>query len=61
MQLCFVLFVLNAMVVVVVMVVEVVVAALSSRARIWGECLTIHLPPALFFFFFLKWRLAPAH
>ena len=24
----------------------------------WGECSTIHSPPALFFFCFLKWRLA---
>ena len=24
--------------------------AFSSRARIWGECSTIHSPPALFFF-----------
>ena len=29
--------------------VVVVVAALSSLARIWGECLTIHSSPALFF------------
>ena len=28
------------------------VVAFSSRARIFGECLTIHSPPALFFFFF---------
>ena len=27
-------------------------------ARIWGECLTIHSSPSLFF---LKWRLARAH
>ena len=26
----------------------------SSLARIWGECSTIHSPPALFFFFFLS-------
>ena len=36
--------------------------AFSSRARIWGECWTIHFPPALFFFFFFfflfKWRVA---
>ena len=38
----------------------VVVVAFSSRARILGECSTIHSPPALFFFFF-KWRLACAH
>ena len=38
----------------------VVVVAFSSRARILGECSTIHSPPALFFFFF-KWRLARAH
>ena len=30
----------------------------SSRARILGECSTIHSLLALFFFFFLKWRLA---
>ena len=36
-----------------------VVVALSSLARIGGECLTIHSPPALFFFF--KWRLVCAH
>ena len=28
------------------------VVASSSRARILGECSTIHSPPALFFFFF---------
>ena len=27
-----------------------VVVALSSLARILGECLTLHAPPALFFF-----------
>ena len=32
----------------------------SSLSRISGECLTIHSPPA-HFFFFLKWRLARAH
>ena len=35
------------------------VVAFSSLARIWGQCSTIHSPPALFFFF-LKWRLARA-
>ena len=30
----------------------VVGGSLSSLARIWGECLTIYSPPALFFFFF---------
>ena len=30
----------------------VVVVVFSSLARIWGECLTIHSPPAFFFFFF---------
>ena len=35
--------------------------AFSSIARIFGECSIIHLPPALFFFFFLRWRLARAH
>ena len=35
-----------------------VVVALSSLARILGECSTIHSPPMLFFF---KWRLARAH
>ena len=35
----------------VVVVVVVVVVAFSSRARILGECSTIHSPPALFFFF----------
>ena len=38
----------------------VVVLAYSSRARILGECSTIHSPPALFFFFFFKWRLSRA-
>ena len=38
-----------------------VVVAFSSRARLLGECSTVHSPPALFFFFFLKWRLAHAH
>ena len=41
-------------------VVVVVVVAFSSLSRIWGECSTIHCPTALFFFFFLKWRLARA-
>ena len=27
-----------------------VVVAFSSHVRIWGECSTIHSPPALFFF-----------
>ena len=27
---------------------ELVVVAFPSLARIWGECLTIHSPPALF-------------
>ena len=36
-----------------------VVVAFSSLARIWGECLKIHSPSVLFFFF-LKWRLACA-
>ena len=27
--------------------------------RIWGECLTIHSPPAFFFFF--EWKLAYTH
>ena len=30
----------------------VVVVAVSSLVRIWGECVTIHSPPALNFFFF---------
>ena len=30
--------------------VVVVVVAFSSRVRIWGECPTVHSPPALFFF-----------
>ena len=34
--------------------------AFSSCERIWGECLTIHSPLALFISF-LKWRLAYAH
>ena len=40
-----------------------VVVAISSLARILGECSTIHSPPALFFslFFFLMWRLARPH
>ena len=33
---------------------QLVVLAFSSRARIWGECSTIHPPPALFFFFFFN-------
>ena len=37
-----------------------VVVAFSWLAQILGECSTIHSPPALFFFFFLKWRLARA-
>ena len=36
----------------------VVVVAFSSRARIWGECSTVHSLPALFS---LKWKLACAH
>ena len=36
-----------------------VVVAFSSLARVLGECLTIHSPPALLFF--LKWRLAHLH
>ena len=51
----------------------VVVVAVSSLARILGECLTIHplrfsssssssiSSSFSFFFFFLKWRLARAH
>ena len=39
--------------------VVVMVVAFSSRARILGECSTIHSPPALFLF--LKWRLARAN
>ena len=38
-------------VVVVVVVAVVVGVAFSSRARILGECSTIHSPPVLFFFF----------
>ena len=30
----------------------ILMVAFSSLARIWGECSTIHSPPALFFFFF---------
>ena len=38
------------------------VLASSLLAKIWGECCsTIHSPPALFFFFFWKWRLARTH
>ena len=33
---------------------DMVVVALSSLARFWGECPTIHSPPALFFLFFLS-------
>ena len=44
--------------VVVVVVVVVMVVAFPSRARILGECSTIHSPLALLF---LKWRLARAH
>ena len=36
------------------------VMAFSLLARILGECLTIHSPSVLFFFF-LQWRLARAH
>ena len=39
---------------VVVLVVVVVVVGFSSRARIFGECLTIHSPSALFFFFVVE-------
>ena len=39
-------------------IITVVMVAFSSRAKIWGECSTIHSPPALFF---LKWRLARSH
>ena len=35
-----------------------VMVAFSSRARILGECSTIHSTPAIFF---LKWRLARAN
>ena len=28
--------------------------AFSPLARIWGECSTVHSPPALFFFFFFE-------
>ena len=35
------------------------VVAFSSRARVLGECSTVHSLPALFFF--LKWRLARAN
>ena len=31
-----------------------VVVAFSSLERIWGECSTVHFPPALFFFFFFN-------
>ena len=41
--------------------VVVVVVAFSARARILGECSTIHSPPAFFCFFVLKWRLARAN
>ena len=33
----------------------------SSIVTIWGQCSTIYSLPALFKFFFLKWRLARAH
>ena len=45
------LVVVVVVVVVLVVVVVVVVVAFSSRARIWGECSTIHSPSAFFFFF----------
>ena len=35
---------------------DTVVVAFSSRAGIWGECLTIHFSHALFFFFLLEVR-----
>ena len=47
--------------VVVVVVVVVVMVAFSLLARIWEECSIIHSRRALFFLFFLKWRLARAH
>ena len=31
----------------------IVAVAFSSLARIMGECMTIHSPPAFFLFFFL--------
>ena len=40
--------------------IYVVVVAFASFVRIFGECLAIHSPPVLFFFF-LKERLAHAH
>ena len=43
---------------------RLVVVAFSSRARIFGDCLTSHSPPALFFFFLKyrkKWRFGRAH
>ena len=42
----------------VVLVCFFVVVVFPSLSRILGEFMTIHSPPALFFFF-LKWKLAP--
>ena len=37
------------------------VVAFSSLARISEECSTIHSPPTVFLFCFLKWRLTRTH
>ena len=42
-------------------IILVMGVAFTSLARIWGKCSTIHSSPQLFFFLFLKWRLACAH
>ena len=41
----------RSVVVYIMVVVVVVMVAFSSLARTLGECLIIHSPPALFFFF----------
>ena len=46
----------------IMIMVVVVVVAFSSLARILGECLIDHSPPACSFLSsFFKWRLAHAH
>ena len=42
-----------------VVVVVVVVVALSSLVRIWGECSTIHSPPALLLLLLFEAEISP--